>query len=131
MRAKSLFASIYGISALLAMPVAAQTAGPARADTANYPAKSLASRLDLDRYKATIKGLTQFGDRRQGTDRNANAVTWIEQQLKSYGCSDVERIVYDYQPAAPGGGGGAGAPRDSAAIARQRANQAFGAQVGG
>ena len=31
---------------------------------------TLASRLDLERYKATVKGLTQFGDRRQGTDRN-------------------------------------------------------------
>jgi len=41
----------------------------------NDPVRILAARLDLDRYKATIKGLTQFGDRRQGTDRNANAVT--------------------------------------------------------
>ncbi|MGC2530897.1 MAG: hypothetical protein WA639_24385, partial [Candidatus Acidiferrum sp.] len=27
----------------------------------------LVGRLDLERYKATIKGLTEFGDRRQGT----------------------------------------------------------------
>ena len=31
------------------------------------PVAVLVSRLDLERYKATIKGLTQFGDRRQGT----------------------------------------------------------------
>ena len=28
---------------------------------------------------------TQFGDRRQGTDRNRAAIDWIEAQLKSYG----------------------------------------------
>src|SRR6185503_20698463 len=32
--------------------------------------KELVGRLDLETYKATIKGLTQFGDRRQGTQRN-------------------------------------------------------------
>jgi hypothetical protein len=65
---------------------------------------SLISRLSLDRYKATIKGLTQFGDRRQGTERNRKAVDWIEAQLKSYGCA-TERIKYTYTappPAKPG-----------------------------
>src|ERR1022692_2130197 len=59
------------------------------------PISTLAASLNLERYKATIKGLTQFGDRRQGTDRN-RAVDWIEAQLKSYGCTDTERIHYDY-----------------------------------
>jgi hypothetical protein len=58
-------------------------------------------RLDLERYKATIKGLTQFGDRRQGTDRNRAAVDWIEQQLKSYGCANTERLTYDWHPEPP------------------------------
>src|SRR6202161_2710175 len=70
------------------------------------PVKVLVARLDLERYKATIKGLTQFGDRRQGTDRNRAAVDWIEAQLKSYGCGNTERIRYDYQPPAPGPGRG-------------------------
>ncbi|HMC56456.1 MAG TPA: M28 family peptidase, partial [Gemmatimonadaceae bacterium] len=61
----------------------------------------LVSRLELEKYKTTIKGLTQFGDRRQGTDRNRAAVDWIEAQLKSYGCTNTERIVYDYQPPPP------------------------------
>ncbi len=61
----------------------------------------MVGRLDLERYKATIKGLTQFGDRRQGTDRNRAAVDWIEQQLKSYGCTNTQRITYDYQPSSP------------------------------
>jgi hypothetical protein len=62
------------------------------------PIVQLVAQLELERYKATIKGLTQFGDRRQGTARNRAAVDWIEQQLKSYGCSDVSRLTYDYQP---------------------------------
>jgi hypothetical protein len=49
--------------------------------------RTLVGRLDLEKYKATIKALTQFGDRRQGTDRNRAANDWIEAQLKSYGCA--------------------------------------------
>jgi len=64
------------------------------------PVKTLVERLDLERYKATIKGLTQFGDRRQGTDRNRAAVDWIEAQLKIYGCP-TERIAYVYDPPPP------------------------------
>jgi Peptidase family M28 len=77
------------------------------------PVKMMVDRLDLEKYKATIKGLTQFGDRRQGTERNRKAIDWIEAQLKSYGCTNTERIKYDYAPApaAPrGAGGGARGP---------------------
>ena len=63
------------------------------------PVRDLVARLDLEKYKATIKGLTQFGDRRQGTDRNRAAIDWIEAQLKSYGCTNTARIKYEYQPA--------------------------------
>jgi Peptidase family M28 len=62
------------------------------------PVKDLVARLDLVQYKATIKGLTQFGDRRQGTDRNRAAVDWIEAQLKRYGCANISRIKYTYAP---------------------------------
>ena len=94
-----------GFVGSFAAPVLAQSATSSmpssRADTTSDPVRMLASRLDLDRFKATIKGLTQFGDRRQGTDRNANAVTWIETTLKSYGCGNVERLTYDFAPVAP------------------------------
>ncbi|HEX3486833.1 MAG TPA: M20/M25/M40 family metallo-hydrolase [Micropepsaceae bacterium] len=58
-------------------------------------AAALIGRLDFEKYKATIKNLTQFGDRRQGTDRNRAAIDWIETQLKSYGCP-TERLKYEY-----------------------------------
>jgi hypothetical protein len=74
-------------------------AEPAAAiSSSNDPAAELVSRLDLERYKATIKGLTRFGDRRQGTDRNRAAIDWIESQLRAYGCADVARLRYTYSP---------------------------------
>ncbi len=84
-------------SKLLTLAIAIVTAGPLLAQSTD-PIQTLVGRLDLEKYKATIKGLTQFGDRREGTDRNRAAVDWIEAQLKSYGCTDVSRLVYDYTP---------------------------------
>jgi hypothetical protein len=95
------------IAVLLAAPLAVAAQDGARTPAAD-PIAQLVSRLDLERYKATIKGLTQFGDRRQGTARNRAAVDWIEQQLRSYGCSDVSRLTYEYQPASPEGRGNQG-----------------------
>lgn len=71
---------------------------PVVQEPAEDPVRTLVGRLELDKYKATIKGLTQFGDRRQGTDRNRAAIDWIEAQLKSYGCTNTERLKYEYQP---------------------------------
>ncbi len=74
-------------------------AEPAAADAGlDGPTSQLVARLDLERYKATIKGLTRFGDRRQGTDRNRDAIEWIEAQLRAYGCADVTRLHYTYSP---------------------------------
>ena len=87
--------------ASVALPAFAQAAPATAAVDSVDPVRDLVSRLDLEKYKATIKGLTQFGDRRQGTARNRAAVDWIEAQLKSYGCTPTERITYDYQPPAP------------------------------
>jgi hypothetical protein len=83
---------------------AQQPAPPSQPD----PNRTIVGRLQLDRYKATIKGLTQFGDRRQGTDRNRAAVDWIEAQLKSYGCTPTARITYTYTTPQRGGGAGRG-----------------------
>jgi hypothetical protein len=78
--------------------VAAGLVGPAAAQ--QDPVRMLVDRLDLERYKTTIKGLTAFGDRREGTDRNRAAIDWIEAQLKSYGCP-TERLQYDFKPRPP------------------------------
>jgi hypothetical protein len=95
----------------MARPAAfqAQAGAPAQSGAGSAeedPVRTLVGRLDLEKYKATIKGLAQFGDRRQGTDRNRAANDWIEAQLKSYGCSDVGRIKYEYAPAPRTGGPG-------------------------
>jgi hypothetical protein len=116
----------------LLMPATAQTpaASPAQAAD-NDPIKTLVSRLDLQRYKATIRGLTKFGDRRQGTDRNRNAVDWIEAQLKSYGCTNTERIHYTYTPPAGRGGRGRGADAAGDFAAGGDATATAGAGRGG
>ncbi len=72
--------------------------------------RALVRRLDLEKYKATITGLTQFGDRREGTERNRKAVDWIEAQLKSYGCATA-RLSYDPDRPRPGTQGGRGRGR--------------------
>ena len=77
----------------MAQPAVPQSG--ANANSARDAIAKLVGRLDLEKYKATIKGLTQFGDRRQGTGRNRAAIDWIEAQLKSYGCA-TERLKYEY-----------------------------------
>jgi hypothetical protein len=116
MKIKSILFGTCVLSASLAaaIPTAlAQTPALASSPTAD-PIPALVGQLDLEKYKATIKGLTQFGDRRQGTTRNRKALDWIEAQLKSYGCTNVERLAYQFTPPAPLP---AGAPARAAAQA--------------
>jgi len=94
MRSNGLIAAICGLTAALCSPAFGQGV------PADDPVRVLVGRLDLERYKATIKGLAEFGDRRQGTDRNRAAVDWIERQLKSYGCSTA-RIKYEHNAPEP------------------------------
>jgi hypothetical protein len=88
--------------AAVALTASAQTPVPAAAtpDSAD-PVREMVARLDLERYKATVKGLTRFGDRREGTARNRAAIDWIEAQLRSYGCTPTERINYEVQAPPP------------------------------
>lgn len=121
------FALLVSCGGVFAQTPSTPPATPAAAPAPD-PIKSLTERLDLEKYKATIRGLTQFGDRRQGTDRNRAAIDWIEAQLKSYGCTNTERITYDFQPP-PGRGGtpNADAPNPN----RPGAGGARGATRGG
>ena len=129
MRASSPIIAACSLVAVLGTPTFAQSGGATPADTANDPIRVLVSRLELEKYKGTIKGLTQFGDRRQGTKRNRDAVDWIEAQLKSYGCTNTERIKYEYTPAQQAQR--AAQPQDSAAIAARRAAAARNTQGSG
>ena len=83
-------------SAVCAAPEATMTP-PAIKD----PIQTLVSRLELARFKATLKGLTQFGDREQGTSRNRAAIDWIAARLKADGCTQIERLRYAYHPTDP------------------------------
>ena len=121
MRMKVMVVAIAGICLVtMSKSTASQqgTAQAAAAAKADDPVRTLVGRLELERYKATIKGLTQFGDRRQGTERNRKATDWIEAQLKSYGCP-TERLKYEYNAPPPkgGGGGGGGAKPQNPVIA--------------
>ena len=91
--------AVCGLIFAFGMPAFAQQAATQqRHDGTEDAVKVLVGRLDLEKYKATIKSLTQFGDRRQGTDRNRAAVNWIEAQLKRYGCANISRVKYTYSP---------------------------------
>ena len=75
----------------------------ASADNARAPmtavdsaVQQVVARLDFQSYKNIIRGLSEFGDREQGTERNARAVDWIEQQLRSWGYT-TERVKYLYK----------------------------------
>jgi hypothetical protein len=114
MRPTTLFAGLLCAAPMLSTTLAAQARqvlrdAPVAIDSTD-PVALMVARLDLERYKATIKGLTQFGDRRAGTDRNRAAIDWIEAQLKSYGCTNTERITgrwrrdRDADPTQSGGG---------------------------
>ncbi|MGO9930825.1 MAG: M20/M25/M40 family metallo-hydrolase [Steroidobacteraceae bacterium] len=87
------------------------------------PVRILVGRLELERYKSTIRGLTRFGDRRQGTDRNRAAIDWIEAQLKGYGCTNTARLKYEYSskaPRSPSGPAIAGTPDAASGGGRYR-----------
>ncbi|MDB5810751.1 MAG: peptidase [Betaproteobacteria bacterium] len=86
---------IAGISVAAAVDAPAQSAGSATGDSVGV----LVRRLDLEKYKSTLRGLARFGDRLHGTDRNRAAVNWIEAQLKSYGCAPVERMKFSFDQA--------------------------------
>ena len=100
-----MFAVVSGL-ALMGAGVAGfelQGRGGAQApDPVEETVRALVGRFQLENYKATIRGLTRFGDRREGTQRNRDAVEWIAAQLESFGCAPVRMT---YEPPAPRGGG--------------------------
>ena len=83
---------------ILAAAVAMGVSSTYAQDDEDDPIQKLVSRLNLESYKAVIKGLAQFGDRRQGTERNRRAIDWIEEQLQAVGCTNTERLHYVFDP---------------------------------
>jgi hypothetical protein len=121
---------------LLAVTLAAHQAGQAPAAPGQAQAapevddvRTLVTRLELEKFKSTLKGLTQFGDRREGTQRNRDAVNWIEAQLKSFGCP-TERMEYSPPQRGGGGGGGGQAGRGGQQTGAGQAGQRGGQQAG-
>jgi len=86
------------VGLVLALGGSASFVAGQSAEEENADVRTLVSRLDLAQYRATLKGLTQFGDRRQGTKRNRDAIDWIEAQLKAVGCTTTERLDYVFDP---------------------------------
>ena len=142
---KQLTLAVY-TAAAITMTVTVVAQQPAPATLAPDQVRTLVGQLDLARYKATVAGLSAFGDRREGTERNRRAVDWIEAQLKSYGC-ETARLSYDpqnptgeAQPEAPARGRGqgpgaqaarrtpAGTPEDP--FRRGAGGKGFGARTG-
>jgi len=90
---------LWGVAAItLTFGIQGSAADAQPTEAGNADVRTLVSRLDLEQYKATLEGLTQFGDRRQGTKRNRDAVDWIEARLKAVGCTTTERIDYIFDP---------------------------------
>jgi hypothetical protein len=119
-----------GTVAVIAAAQGGQAQQAAQAPAAPDPVQILVDRLTLDSYKTTLKGLTQFGDRREGTQRNRDAVAWIESQLKSYGCQ-TERMTYEVAARGGGAGGGGNRGRGAAGAAGAGAAGAGAAGAGG
>ncbi|MDP9324301.1 MAG: M28 family metallopeptidase [Acidobacteriota bacterium] len=146
MRWESLIAATCCAGSFAVAVIAQEPATPAAVQPAAQPPsppdpiKTMVDRLDLEKYRATIKGLTQFGDRRQGTDRNRAAIDWIEAQLKGSGCTNAERLTYTYpspgasDPDAPargaGGGRGRGTGEPAVSSETRRAREGGSSQFG-
>ena len=97
-RSPSKTAPLMWLMAALFAAAAGAPALEAQQEGADDPVRELVARLTLDNYKTTLKGLTQFGDRRQGTQRNHDAVDWIETTLEGFGCTNTDRIHYMFPP---------------------------------
>ena len=114
MRARILLAASCGLLAITGSDAIAQggrdrqpTEAELRQQRQDSTIETLIAQLELERYKATIRGLTEFGDRRAGTQRNRDAVDWIEAQFRSFNCDEIGRVEFEMPP--PRGGNRTGA----------------------
>ena len=99
-------ATVIALPFVLTLPSETAPQAPTGGGALPGVVSELVGRLELDQYKSTVEGLTRFGDRRQGTQRNRDAIDWIESELNGNGCTETGRIDYMYPPAPPAGGAG-------------------------
>src|SRR5258708_2143567 len=67
--------AVFSLTASFALPAfVGQTFAQPQRGPVDDPIASMVRRLSLERYKATIKGLTQFADRENGNHSNRAAV---------------------------------------------------------
>jgi len=67
-------------------------------NTPSEPVRTVVARLELERYKTHIKGLSQFGDRTQGTQGNAmQSIGWRSSCAASG--TPTSRGIGSYRPA--------------------------------
>ena len=97
-------ATVIALPFVLTLPSETAPQAPTGGGALPGVVSELVGRLELDQYKSTVEGLTRFGDRRQGTQRNRDAIDWIESELNGNGCTETGRIDYMYPPAPPAGG---------------------------
>jgi hypothetical protein len=76
-----------------ARPIPRGVLGGVDLTAADSAVQRIVERLDFDSYRELVRGLTLFGDREQGTERNERALDWIQQQLEGWGYT-VERHEY-------------------------------------
>src|SRR5258708_38556936 len=62
--------------------------------------KALVERLEMERYKAMIEGVTQFGGRRLGTGCKRETVVWIGARVERAGGAHSEAHKYANEPPA-------------------------------
>ena len=82
------------------IPVAAMAlcaCSPGGTELADRSPAAIVARLDSVRYRAAIRALADFGDRLQGTQRNLDALDWLEAELRGFGYTNVVRHGYLFQ----------------------------------
>ena len=88
------------ILVLTAIPAGAQNSTPTTADTAD-PIEAMVGAARPREIQGHHQGAHAVRRSAAGHRSQPAAIDWIEAQLKSYGCTNTERITYDFQPPRP------------------------------
>ena len=96
MRVKVILSAVSSVT-VLAVTLVAQQAGQTPAQGQATPEiddmRTLVTRLELEKYKATLKGLTQFGDRRRAPNGIVTPSIGSKRSSRAT-AARTERIIY-------------------------------------